>query len=291
MPSPPTLCALTMVYNEARNLPRWLAYYSAQLGAENCIVVDHGSDDGATTGLGHPTGRIGLPRDRPFGDIPRAAFLSGLASALLQYYDGVLYTDVDEFVVADPLRYDSLLDFFERNPSHATAIGFDIVHRFDHEPPLKADRGLLEQRAHVHFNEAMCKTSLVTTPVRWGGGFHTSSLRPRFSGVYLFHAKTADIEAHLARVAITRRIPMPGPGRGAEHWRFADEEIVRRAQHLQGLPVEEWTAETRDRAIEDLAGRVFGGHGSRARYGFDGRPPHWLTAVLFTLPPEFARVV
>src|SRR5215210_7701903 len=112
MASPPQICALTMAYNEAPNLPRWVEHYSAQFGAQNCIVVDHGSDDGSTEALTHPVGRFGVSRERPFDEHPRAAFVSSIASALLEYYDGVLYTDTDEYVVADPRRYASLSDVF-----------------------------------------------------------------------------------------------------------------------------------------------------------------------------------
>jgi hypothetical protein len=46
------LAAITMVYNEPDYMDIWCRHYARQVGAENCYVIDHVSDDGTTDGLG-----------------------------------------------------------------------------------------------------------------------------------------------------------------------------------------------------------------------------------------------
>ena len=46
------LAALTMAYNEPVWAAVWARFYARQVGAENCFLLDHGSDDGSTEKLG-----------------------------------------------------------------------------------------------------------------------------------------------------------------------------------------------------------------------------------------------
>ena len=43
----PRIAAVTMAYNEPDFVGLWAAHYGAEVGARNCFVVDHGSDDGS----------------------------------------------------------------------------------------------------------------------------------------------------------------------------------------------------------------------------------------------------
>jgi hypothetical protein len=208
------VCAITNVYNEHFNLPLWLAYYGRQLGARNCIVVDHGSDrlDGITD-----QSILRTPRS-VFDDRVRARTLSSLTTAMLEHYDVVIYTDCDEFLLPDPARYDGLRDYFARTdaPAH-TAIGLDVIHDVLAEPPIDPSRPILDQRAWVQFNSNLCKTLATREPIRWGGGFHASSAAPAFDDLYLLHLKCVDLDVWRARAAITREIAVPDPGQGPHH--------------------------------------------------------------------------
>src|SRR3954471_23135236 len=104
------VAALTMAYNE----PVWARFYAAQVGAENCFLLDHGSDDGSTDSLGITVERL----ERPAGldEVARAATVTARAEDLLGSYDAVVHTDVDELVLADPARYPDLVAFAEHVP-------------------------------------------------------------------------------------------------------------------------------------------------------------------------------
>jgi hypothetical protein len=161
---------MTFAYNESFFLPRWVDYYSSQLGAENLFVLDHGSTDLSTIGLGR-VNIIKVPRT-VYDEVQRVLFASQMHGALLQYYACGFAMDVDEFIVADPARYENL--------------------------------PILFQRQHVLFDSWMCKRSFSRKPIRFGGGFHTSDQPVEFDpDLYLIHLKNFDYEFRLVRQQIT----------------------------------------------------------------------------------------
>ena len=274
-----SVCVVTNVYNEAFHLPIWLRYYGVQVGIANCLVVDHGSDDGSTDDL-HGAGRITLPR-HVFDDDRRALFLSDLANSLLRMYDAVIYTDCDEFLVADPEHFASLPAFVAAMKAPAaTAIGLNLVHRILTEPPIDAARAILPQRRHAQFAVSMCKTLVVRAPVRWGAGFHDSSHPPQFGGLYLFHLRWLDRDRTTKRMAITRAIDRVTLGHGL-HQRMEDTQIDRRFTALSRRPVEDGFA------FDDLTDRFVAE--TRCAGGLYHAPRDLRRDALAIVPARFAR--
>src|SRR5580698_4543584 len=106
------VCAITNVYNEQFNLPIWLRHYGKQVGIENCIVVDDGTDDGSTDDIGQAN-YIRVPRTT-FDDVNQSDMISTLVAAMLRKYYAVIYSDADELLVAVPRRFSNLVDFCEK---------------------------------------------------------------------------------------------------------------------------------------------------------------------------------
>lgn len=199
------VCAITNVYNEATNLPIWLKYYGSNFGLENCLIVDHGSDDGSTSGIGAAS-RINMPRDK-FSDHRRAKFISELASSLLNIYDVVIYTDCDEILVADPAKYQSLNEFCQKMETQcATAIGLNVFQNVEREGAIDLKSKILHQRSFVQFVSPMCKSLIVREPIKWGAGFHCANLPPSFGDLFLFHLRWMDVGECLKRLTITQKI-------------------------------------------------------------------------------------
>ena len=185
------IIAVTMVFNEAVFLPLWVAYYGRELGVSNLLVVDHGSDDGSTQGL--PTQVMRLPRTALDED-GRAAFVSSLQAALLGYYDAVVFTDTDEFLVPDPDAFGGLKACIEaRCDTFMAGIGINLLHVQGLEPPLDLARPPLEQRRWVRFQSEYCKPAISRVPLHWRPGFHRCD-RPLIveRSLYLFHLKAMD---------------------------------------------------------------------------------------------------
>jgi hypothetical protein len=231
------VCAVTNVFNEAFNLPIWLRHYGAQVGIENCLVVDHGSNDGSTADLGG-AGVIRLPRS-PFNDHKRARMIAGLVGSLLPAYDAMLYSDCDELLVADPAKYANLVAFCEAfEGKAATAIGLNVIHHLGLHNPIRLDRPLLGQRSLVQFVSPMCKTLLTKVPITWTGGFHASSQPVRFDDLYLFHIRWIDLGESIKRLATTRAIEF-SDDRAGLHQRADYMRFVEIFQRMANLPVSE----------------------------------------------------
>lgn len=233
------IAAITNVYNEFHNLPVWVDHYSRQIGAEHCIVLDHGSDDGSTNDL-RGAKSILLPRSGVFNERHRMALITNLANSLLGYYDAVIYSDCDEMLVADPAKYENLRDYAARlNRPVSHAIGLNVRHDISKESPLTTDRKILDQRTLAHFVSPMCKPLLIKAPVSWGGGFHSCDKPPRFDDLYLFHLRHADRDRALARLNTTRKIVFARDGGGKHHRREEDDLIKNVYDKVKGMKVKE----------------------------------------------------
>ncbi len=197
----PRVAALTMIYNEPVWARVWVRHYARQVGAAHCFVLDHGSDDGSTTGLGVA---VELLARTPLDEDARAELISERVRVLLRDYDAVVHTDADELLVADPAAYPDLVAYAAVAPGVATAIGLDLQHLPDVEPGLDATLPLGGQRRWVRFSAAMCKPALVREAVRWTPGFHGCDGDRAFGGLYLIHLRYADLSAGLARLRRTR---------------------------------------------------------------------------------------
>jgi hypothetical protein len=205
------VAVITMTRNEARMLPRWVEYYGGAVGERNLYVLDDSSDDGSTQGLAATV--ITMPvrateePGRVFGAY-KAALASKLAVALLDMYDVVVFTDADEFIVADPRSYSGLADYLARHPDAPVLapVGVNLLHLPAQEPPLRDGVPLLAQRRHVKVVGGMCKPAIKRVRARWSGGTHGVKAPYAISrDLYLVHAKYADREAALATQADRHR--------------------------------------------------------------------------------------
>jgi hypothetical protein len=195
--------ALTFAYNETFFLRRWAEYYGNQLGFENLFVVDHGSSDLSTLGLG-ATNILRVPRS-PYDEIKRVDAATFLHRGLLNYFDAGFVMDADEFVIADPAKYKNLAEFAANAKADALAcIGLELYQVRSLEGEFIESLPILFQRRHVVFDSWMCKRSFGRIPMQFGGGFHTSNQPVVFDpDLYLIHAKNFNFTHRRARQAIT----------------------------------------------------------------------------------------
>ena len=107
-----------MVRNDEFFLRKWVAYYGAELGRENLYVYLDGTDQPLPDWC--PEVNV-MARERVPGlvaaaDRGRIDFLSSQAADLLDRYDMVIGTDVDEFLVVDPALGTGLAEFLSSLP-------------------------------------------------------------------------------------------------------------------------------------------------------------------------------
>ena len=209
------LAVVTMVYNEPDMLPLWEHHYHRQVGARHCYILDHGSDDHSTFSVG--SNILRLPRDVT-DDTQRAAAASNFCAALLFVYDAVLFTDVDELVVADP-RIAQTLAEYARQCEHVpcvTVFGMDVLHDDRNEAKLDWCGKILAQRRLVRPMDSLCKPIFIREPRHWGPGFHRYDEQPVFKDLFLFHMAYVDLDVVFERQK-KRNASAPVNGLGDHH--------------------------------------------------------------------------
>ncbi len=189
---------LTIVQNEAVFLPIWLRYYSRFFAADDIYVLDHESTDGSTTGGGF----VRIPVAHETVDHTwMVRTIEAHQHELLQRYDMVLTTDVDEIVAPNP-EWGTLGQYLDRfDEEWINCLGYEILHLKDREEPFRMDRPILEQRGYWFATSAYDKPALASVPMTWEPGFHMRSDR-RLSldpDLYLIHLHRLDYDVCLAR--------------------------------------------------------------------------------------------
>ncbi len=245
---------VTMQYNEAFYVSRWIDYYARLVGGENLYVVDHDSDEAVRAAL-KGVSVVRYPRSA-LDDQERARFVSKFVNALLELYETVIYTDCDEFISHDPRRFASFSDWLDSSDfDYSTCIGFNVMTILEEENAVLLDGPVLEQRRHVRFVSPMCKTLVVRKPIRWGGGFHHANQQPRFHGAYLFHLKYADVAERLRRQAVTRGLDFAQVDQG-HHQRSNDLDLMNIYRSFSRLERKDWAEETVDAYCDQYLERV-----------------------------------
>ncbi len=227
----PRVAALTMVRDEALMLPRWVEHYTRQCeSADALVVIDDNSRDGSTDDLPCPVIRVPSETKPRAFERSRMKMVSGIAAGLLGVYDAVVFTDADEFMVADPAKYDTLTDLVLDRPRVGVlgAMCLNVVHDVDHEPDLDPARPILEQRRLATFIPRMCKPGLKRSPVGWTAASHGIGVPYAIDpDLYLFHAKFADRLA-LQGSAEHRQWVTETYGRAkTSTWRHGADKMVR----------------------------------------------------------------
>ncbi len=227
------LAALTMAYNEPVWARVWARYYARQVGASHCYLLDHGSDDGSTEGLGIRVERMARSA---LDEDARAAQIGARVAGLLLEYDAVVHSDVDELVVADPGRFADLRAYAAGSSAEVvTAVGLDVQHVPGEEPALDPGRPIGVQRSYVRFSAAMCKPAFVRRAVRWAPGFHTCDAAMVVDGLFLFHLRYADLELGLRRLGRTRGQAFARPETNL-HQRVSDAAFAEMVTNIAQLP-------------------------------------------------------
>ncbi|MEV0675833.1 RICIN domain-containing protein [Actinosynnema sp. NPDC050436] len=193
-----TRAVLTLVRDEPDFFPRWLDYYSRFFAPEDIHVLHHQppadarpDDRFVRTPIHHEVFSSDWHRD----------IVQHHQHDLIDRYDVVLSTDVDEIVAPDPRFCDlgGYLDRFDRDFVNCT--GYEVLHLHDREPPLDPARGVLAQRSTWFANPLYSKPLLARVPMTWLGGFHerVDHATDQDPNLYLIHLHRMDYDTCLRR--------------------------------------------------------------------------------------------
>lgn len=160
---------VTMVRDEAVFLPIWLDYYSRYFAPEDIYVLDHETSDGSTDREGFV--RIPVAHDA-VDHVWMVETIQECHRDLIERYDVVLTTDVDEIVAPHP-EMGTLGQYMDRfDEEFVNCIGYELLHMHETEPAFDPGRPVLEQRGHWFANDGYDKPVLTTTSMEWVPGFH-----------------------------------------------------------------------------------------------------------------------
>jgi len=164
--------AFTIAHDEPVMLPIWLRHYGRSFAPDDLFVLAHDTGDGSTDALAGLCNVVPVHREAAFDHRWLRTVVEDFQAFLLRSYETVLFTEVDEFVVADPSRHSGLDAYIDAlDGPAARCSGFNVVHQED-EPAIRWDAPLLAQRRCWHASLGYSKRLLSRIPLQWSQGFH-----------------------------------------------------------------------------------------------------------------------
>jgi hypothetical protein len=227
---PPAVAVMTMARDEGPMLRRWVDHYARHVGRGHLLVLDDGSVDGSTEEAGCAVMRLpGLRAPHGFNRA-RLSLVSKLAGGLLESYDVVVFTDVDEFLVPDPAHHDDLVSFLAARPDDdvLAPVALNVLHHVGTDEPLRPGAPVLGQRRLAQLAPVMCKPSIKRVPRRWGANTHGIRAPYRVdSELAMFHLKFADRDTLRATAQRRHALVHAEQRGGGSSWQFPAEDLDR----------------------------------------------------------------
>ena len=239
-------CAIvTISHNEADLLPIWLRYYARHFEHRNMYVLDHMTSDGS---LDHLPKEVNLLKFNSNYTMPvheRSDTIRYYQDFLLrQGYKCVVYSDVDEIIVPDPIAYpgglkEYLQKFLENEKLKSVKVkAYDLGHMSygdagkteTIEPPIDWTRNILQQRHFAAENRYYDKALITKVPLDYRPGFHKlydMKLDNKINvdeQLIMFHLSNFDKDWCMGRMkykgSLTARMkPEDANGGYADHWK------------------------------------------------------------------------
>jgi hypothetical protein len=169
-------CAIfVMVKNEDVFLPIWLKYYSRYIDGKDIYVFDHRSTDGSVQKClkNFTFNVIRLDYPLSFDHIWFKFVAETVQKKLIDHYEYVIYTDVDEIILPDINKYRGLDDYIQKlDKNYVRCIGYELIHLPDKEKPYNTSQSVLSQRRFWYYTHWYNKTLISNQPLNWEIGFH-----------------------------------------------------------------------------------------------------------------------
>jgi hypothetical protein len=211
-----TSAVFTISRNESFFLPIWLAYYKRYFDEKDIYVLDHDSSDGSTDSMQNC---ILIHNKLTQNNKWLIDVTCDFQKKLLSRYENVLFTNVDEIIVADPDVYNGLDNFIFSNQENIVACtGYEVIHLLD-EPAYDPNFNVLSNR-HWYRNTVYDKPLLSKIPLEWAAGWHglTNFQVPKNPDLFLIHLHRMDYGVCYARHKKTSAEPVYKPDLDDKKW-------------------------------------------------------------------------
>lgn len=285
-----------MVFEDYLMLQRWYDYYAGQVGPENLFIFSHGNDPRHRE-IAVGANVINLPRDPSMYkfDILRWRMLGNFASGMLNFYDWMLVTDIDEMVLVDPAVAPGLVPYLqdkfadEPAPTNLSPLGLNIVHVPEEEPlPIVEGETILSRRRYFYPSRTYSKATLVRAPVMFAPGGHRNNLGPRTlsDDLYLIHLKMCDmtdlIQHSERQVELLDHAGQKNKGNNTKHgWRGAID-VYQNVRNTFSLGPEDIT-------LTDIRTKMV--HGQKPKYTDRYIWGDFKNSILYQIPSRFSALL
>jgi len=199
-----SIAFVTMTYNDDFFLNIWVNHYAKFVDRSDLHIITHGPQPqikdivkGCTV--------LECPRDPDKNiDHQRFPFIMDYCKTLFADYEWVIFNDVDEVLVLDPIAGDDMAAYIRTVPKKhkvISSLGLEIIHRQEHENDYDYSRPMFSQRKWVRANGWYSKPNTTRIPLFWGPDGHGSSHGKLYldENMYLFHMKWFDTTFHIKR--------------------------------------------------------------------------------------------
>ena len=193
-------CAIfVMVQNEKIFLPIWLKYYTKFFDGDDIFVFDHRSTDGSVEECAGSYKFRTIRLDYPYSfDHKWFQFVAEYThDKLLEFYEYVIFTDIDEILFANHEKYKGLDDYINRlKEDNVSCVGYELIHIKDKEEIFDIEKPVLAQRKYWYRTIWYDKTLIGNTPLKWVIGFHRVSRKspPQDKDLLLIHLHKLDFD-------------------------------------------------------------------------------------------------
>lgn len=227
------IAVYTFITNEPLFLPIWLAYYSKYFKGEDIYVQRHDIKGDWFDKLKEQYKFNDIQRpdtDARYQDWGLAEPIKGkqvnadfVNSLFAKGYTCIISADADEFIIADPDKYDGLRHFVETNKDkYYHCQGYEIVQNQDEEGDIDFTKPVLPQRKYWWKDARYNKPLVFRELLNWVIGKHfiegkEQELWSPHPDLYLFHLTRVDLFAYIAR---------PNQNRKPEWFQLNKEEFT-----------------------------------------------------------------
>jgi len=184
----PRCAVFTVAHNEALYVPIWIRYYKRHFDTRDMYILNHYTTDGSLDPKHIPKGITvrNLTGDAAF--MPHYYLVEQVElfqqRLLRAGYKCVLFSEIDEFVAANPEKYaeglKSFIHEFVNNasidkPRYVKATGYNLVQNVaQQEAELVYSSDIIAQRDYWAPTRLWSKILLSSVALKWAVGFHTA---------------------------------------------------------------------------------------------------------------------
>lgn len=193
----------TIVKNESYHLKKWLNHYKKYFSTEDIYILDHDSDDGSTDNL--DVNVIKISNKFVFDHRWMNAVVTEQQVKLLEKYECVLFSEVDEIIYSIKVPLDKRISLFlkDRSSNYLKCKAYNIFQNFENkEKDLEESDLILDYRDYWNRDVDYDKILLTKVPITWTLGFHylSSGESPSISeDLYLLHTHYFDLHLTIKR--------------------------------------------------------------------------------------------